>query len=1165
MNKNKLKSFARESRTRLIDIVSTKLEYVTNPEKIKNEPALKNKLKQIEDLQREIKRTSKDSVIEKVAYTWFNRFIALRFMDANEYTFMKIVTPAAGFTIPEILSEAKRGYIDEKVKVDKDKIKKLLSGQIPAKDPQNEVYQLLLVAVCNYYYSIMPFMFEKINDYTELLLPDDLLSENSILNEIVNNLPAEDCKEVEIIGWLYQYYISEKKDEVINAKKRYKTEEIPAATQLFTPHWIVKYIVDNTIGRMWLEAHPESGIKEKMEFYIEPVDKDKIPPRTISSPEEIKIMDPACGSGHILTYAFELLFSIYEEEGYDKDEIPFIILKNNLFGLEIDDRAANLASFALFMKARDYSRKIFREPVKLNILSLQKIEFTKDEIDAYIREVKPNLFNVNLEETLSLFNYVKDLGSLIRPKIGKVEDILSDLNKKEITENIFYSSTNEKIIKALEQVKYLQGKYDCVVTNPPYVNSTYMNKTVSDFVKANYKETKADLFACFLVRCRALTKVDGMIGYVSPFVWMFISSYRWLRYFMINNTTIQNLIQLEYNAFEPAVVPVCTFTLRNELINIKGDYIKLSDFRGHRNQPIKTLEAIKNSDVKFRFATNQSDYAKIPDSAIAYWASKRILEHFINSKPLKKVSDLRQGMATSDNEKFLRYWIEVSQNKIGYNLNNRKQAQESELKWFPYNKGGKARKWYGNNYFIVNWLDDGKEIKKTVAEKYPYLNGNTDFVVKNQSYYFREGFSWSSLTINDLTARYSPIGFLFDAKGQTLFSDEDLKYLGAFLNTKLASFFLQLIIPTMDYNLGYIGLLPTIIDKSVSGNRINSLSKTNIILCQGEWDSRETSWDFKTNELFRLRESPQLQKAYNNFRSYWTEKFIQLHKNEEELNRIFIEIYGLQDELTPNVELKDITILNDETSIDENNVLVFNQDEIIKQFVSYSVGCMFGRYSLDKEGLVLANQGETLEDYLKQVPKPSFTPDADNIIPILDDDYFMDDITDRFREFLKVSFGEEHFEENLRFVEESIGRDIRSYFQKEFYPDHIKRYKKRPIYWMFSSPGKGFNALIYMHRYKSDTISRLLNEYLREFINKLNARTDHLKSVLLSESVTQKEKKDADKELKKIEKLLKEMHEYEKKILHYAQQKIEIDLDDGVKVNYCKFEEILYPIPGLCK
>ncbi len=1154
MNKNKLKSFARESRTRLIDIVSTKLEYVTNPEKIKNELALQNKLKQIEDLQREIKKSSKDSVIEKVAYTWFNRFIALRFMDANEYTFMKIVTPAVGFTIPEILSEAKRGYIDEKVKVDKEKITKLLGGQIPAKDPQNEVYQLLLVAVCNYYYSIMPFMFEKINDYTELLLPDDLLSENSILNEIVDNLSAEDCKEVEIIGWLYQYYISEKKDEVINAKKRYKTEEIPAATQLFTPHWIVKYIVDNTIGRMWLEAHPESGIKGKMEFYIEPVDKDKIPPKTISSPEEITIMDPACGSGHILTYAFELLFSIYEEEGYDKNEIPFTILKNNLFGLEIDDRAANLASFALFMKARSYSRKTFREPVKLNILSLQKIEFTKEEIDAYIREVKPNLFNVNLEETLSLFNDVKDLGSLIRPNIGKVEDILSDLNKKEITENIFYSSTNEKVIKALEQVKYLQSKYDCVITNPPYVNSSYMNKTVSDFVKANYKETKADLFACFLVRCRELAETDGMIGYVSPYVWMFISSYEWLRYNLVDNTTIQNLIQLEYNAFEPAVVPVCTFTLRNNVINAKGDYIKLSEFRGYQNQPIKTLEAIKNPNVDFRFTANQIDFEKIPGSPIAYWVSERIINVFANTKFLSEYGEARRGLQPGSPEEYKRHWFEVDLSKTLYPLRNKKDSLSSNKKWYLYSDGGEFHKWYGLVNYVVNWENNGEKIKNNIKA-----------IIPNEHLYLLEAITWNKISSSNFGTRYLPDGIISGDASPFYISKYPNFYL-SFFNTKIISNLLQIINPTLNFTTGNISNIPIIFPKSKDVRSvIEKITSENINLSKLDWDSRENSWDFKANELIRLKDISQIHKAYNNYCNFWQEQFFQLHKNEEELNRIFIEIYGLQDELTPDVALKNITILKDETYINDNKELVFNQDEILKQFISYSVGCMFGRYSLDKEGLVLANQGETLEDYLKQVPKPFFTPDADNIIPILDDDYFMDDITDRFREFLKVSFGEEHFEENLRFVEESLGRDIRSYFQKEFYPDHIKRYKKRPIYWMFSSPGKGFNALIYMHRYKSDTISRLLNEYLREFINKLNARTDHLKSVLLSESVTQKEKKDADKEGKKIEKLLKEMHEYEKKILHYAQQKIEIDLDDGVKVNYCKFEEILYPIPGLCK
>lgn len=1129
MDTNRLKKFARESRTKLLSQVEAKLNTLL-VDKEALSPNLRSKENQINDIREQMRKLGKEQFIEKIAYTWFNRFTALRFMDANNHTFIKIVSPPEGFTLPEILSEAKSGFIDNKLNIDKERLNKILDGQIPSSNPQADVYKMLFISACNYYNSIMPFMFERIEDSTELLLPDDLLSENSVLMQVVKNMTAEDCQNVEIIGWLYQFYISEKKDEVINAKKRYKREEIPAATQLFTPHWIVKYMVENTLGRMWLEARPNSNLKEYMEFYIEPTDKDKIPPRTIASPEEITFLDPASGSAHILVYAFELFAKIYEEEGYNKTEIPKLILEKNLYGLEIDERAAALGSFALTMIAAEYHKRYLKNTLE------------------------PKIYIFEDSEDIPAFTNAKTLGSLIRISKHEHENI-------RVNEGELFST------KKLKDIAWvLSKKFDCVVTNPPYVNSSYMEKDTANFVKNYYKETKSDLFACFVIRAKELVKADGQIGFVTPYVWMFIKSYEYLREVVINYSTIQNLIQLEYNAFEPAVVPVCTFTLRNELTETMGDFIKLSEFRGYKNQPIKTLEAIENPKVDYRFTANQNNFKKIPGSPIAYWVSEKICDTFEKSKALKKYADPKAGMQTGENEAFIRLWYEVKFNYIGVGQTS-DEAKKSNFKWFPYNKGGEFRKWYGNNEYVVNWENDGEAIKRDKLTKLDAglcLPSNSK--PKNMGYYFRESITWSFISSSSFGVRYSPTGFLFDIAGSSLFLPKNLiNYFLGYLNSTLATKFLNTLNPTMNYQVGNIATLPIIVREN---KEILVVIEEYVLqafnISKAEWDSRETSWDFKKIELLSFKENNKINSAYGKYCDYWQELFVKLHKSEVKLNKLFLEIYGLQEELTPEVDLKNITILKQETTITKNNELVFNADEIFQQFISYSVGCMFGRYSLDKEGLILANQGETLEDYLKQIPTPTFIPDDDAIIPVLEDEYFTDDIVGRFREFLKVTFGEEHYEENIAFVEEAIGKDIRKYFAKDFYADHIKRYKKRPIYWMFSSPKKSFNVLIYMHSYKSDTVSKILNDYLREFQEKLKARKSHLTQISISEDSKPAEKNKALKEINKIDNIQAELQEYERDILYpLAAQKIEIDLDDGVKVNYNKFGKALQKVSGL--
>jgi type II restriction/modification system DNA methylase subunit YeeA len=1123
MNTNALKKFAREARIKLLDQVGRKLEYVLTADTAE----LRGMSKQIDELRGQINKYGKEQVIEKVSYIWFNRLMALRFMDANCYNTPMIVTPLPGYLMPEVLQEAKAGNFDESFQLDRKRLNDLLDGKTQVADAQTEAFKMLLIASCNLLYNVMPFMFERISDYTELLLPDDLLSEYSIVTDIRNGMSEEDCKQEEVIGWLYQFYIADKKDKVISAKKKYKTEELPEATQLFTPHWMVKYIVDNTLGRIWLEARPNSNLKDHLEFYIEPADQEAIPNRNIKTPEEIKFLDPASGSAHILVYAFQLFTKIYEEEGYNPSEIPNLIIEKNLFGLEIDERAATIGRFALTMKATAYRKRYLRSPTV------------------------PKIFVFEESEEIAEFKNAKTIGSLIR--IGQ-----SDYDKIKVEKGSIFEE-KQKQIKEIAFV--LSQKYDCVVSNPPYVNSSYMNAVLTEHVKVNYKQTKSDLFACFLMRSLEFTKQDGVVGFVCPFVWMFISSYEWLRNYVIEETTIQNLIQLEYNAFEPACVPICTFTLKNTQSEINGDYFRLSDFRGYENQPLRTLEAINNPSVNFRFKANQQDFKKIPGAPISYWASESVFKIFEDFEKLASSITSREGMATANNNKFLRYWHEVEYSKIGFNLKNYQEALNSGMKWFPYNKGGAERKWYGNNEYVVNWSNDGAAIKNNIDPITNRIRSHN----YNGEFGFREGLTWSSITISNISIRYCPQGFLFDSKGAMAFpNDEYFKYNIALINSVFGQEMLKILAPTMDYKVGDIIEIP--LKKDIDHRKqISDLTDDCISIMKLEWDSHETSWDFENNQLIKLNVDNSLQSSFDNYCKFWNELFSQIHKSEEKINEIILNVYDLNTEFSSSIAFDNLTLLRQETYIDENNQLIFKRDEIIKQFNSYSIGCIFGRYSLDKMGLILANQGESLKDYLQTVSNPTFLPDEDNIIPVLEGEYFTDDVVGRFKRFLKIAFGEDYFEENLKFIEDSIGKDIRKYFTKDFFNDHLQRYKKRPIYWMFSSPKGFFKALIYMHRYRPDTVSKLLNDYLRTYITKLESEKQSLNQTSISESATARERTISVKRISEIETILKDLKDYERTLFDVAAKKIEIDLDDGVKINYLKFKDVLVPIKGLDK
>ncbi len=1169
METAKLKKFAQFARRSLIEQVTAKLKLELADES----PARRERPQAIKKLEEAVTDQGKEQVIERVAYIWFNRFCALRFMDVNRYNRIGIVSPAEGQFQPEILADAKMGHIDEEIVSEptRQKIFALLDGKTPSQDPQGEAYRLLVVAACNYWYSAMPFLFERIDDYTELLMPDDLLSGNSILAYTREAMTLDACEDVEVIGWLYQFYISERKDQVfadLKKNKKITSDNIPAATQLFTPHWIVRYLVENSLGRLWMLNRPDSGLIEKMDYYIKPEEPETDYLR-ISNPEEIKICDPACGSGHMLTYAFDLLYAIYEEEGVEPTDIPLKILTHNLYGIEIDERAGELAAFALTMKARAKQRRLFRNSVQPNIFVLENIHFDEGELTEYIDFVGWDLFPGSIIATLHEFTETKNFGSLIQTEANGWGELLRSLEPKDLSGRLFLSDTHDKVLQSVKQAELLSSTYHVVVANPPYAGRKGLNKKLSSWLYDHYRDYSSDLYAAFVKKIMDATRKGGVIGLMTPFTWMFISSYSELRKLLISEAHITSLVRPEYHAFfESAYVPICAFSIqKSPASNIPGVFVDLNEFVGASIQPHYFREAIKDPSVPWRFSGSSSDFQKVPGTPIAYWLSSDSLRIFEENPSLSLFAEPRQGLITGDNEKFLRQWPEVSKDRVFLDATSRGEASSSGCRWFPHHKGGSFRKWYGNHEHLVDWEEDGSRIRNLFDEK-----GKLRSRPQNIEYYFLPAVTWTSLTVGSFNARICAGGFIYDAKGPMAKPkrEGDLCLLIGLLNSSCSNLFLKLLAPTMDYNQGPVGRIPW---PEVSPNiqaAIDSAVSSLVDLAKSDWDAFETSWDFTTLPLLLSNHRAEtLEASYTSLRINWLEMTDEIKRLEEQNNRIFIDAYGLQDELTPGVPLEEVTLTcnpyyrygNNKSEEELESLLL---SDTMRDLVSYAVGCMFGRYALEKPGLILANQSEAIADYLKQIPEPSFPADDDNVIPMLDGDWFTDDIIERFREFLRIAFGEEHYGENLRFVEQALGKDIRKYFLKDFYNDHVRRYKKRPIYWLFSSPKGSFNALIYMHRYQPHTVGTVL-EYLRDFKDeKLQARKNHLETVSISAGASQGDKTKALKEIEKINKILAELDDYERDVLYpLATEQVEIDLDDGVKANYPKFGDALKKITGL--
>ena len=1161
MNKTTIKNYAIWARVQLIESAKQRAYEYEITENGENNPNLetvggrllgKVEKEQRQQLISQIRQKGYAQVMEEAAYTWFNRFIALRFMEVNGYlpSKVRVFTDENNAFKPEILREAMSIELDG---LDRSLVLEMLDRQ------DNEaLYKYLLIIQCNALSAGLPYMFEKIANWTELLFPANLLRADSVIGRLISDIDVADWNdEVEIIGWFYQYYISEKHDAVVDPLhgKVVAKEDIPAATQLFTTDWVVRYILDNSLGRYWIERHPDSKLAEKLTYFVTP--KDGVIP-TINesiSPEELKVMDPCVGSGHFLSYAFDILLEIYHEYGWSDRDAAKSIIENNLYGLDIDDRAAQLACFAVMMKARKYNRRIINANTQLHILAMQDSTFMTDELIKFVAGRDASIRN-DLNELRIVFNNAKEYGSIISVPQLHYDALYARIQEIESTpvESLidvqYQRSAIEELLPLTRQAEILAGKYDVVATNPPYMNR--YSARLKAFIGEHFENYKGDLFSVFVYRNFGFCKENGYSGLMTPMVWMFIKTYESLRKYIIIHKSISTLIQFEYSAFEEATVPICSFVLKNGKEAMKGLYFKLSDFRGGMDvQKSKAIEAINNPNCGYYFETDETDLSKIPGSPIAYWLSTNAI-HSFEISTTNDHATTKQGFKTGNNDLFLRLWYEVCFERCSFS---------NGKKWFPCNKGGDFRRWYGNLIYLVNWENNGYALCNYCDEKGKQLSRP-----QNISWNFHEGITWTYISSSLIALRYSPAYMMFESSGPMYFpmAGEKLSVHLGFLNSCVAQYYLFAIEPTLRYSEGTLLKLPFLSFKDKE-NLIDSIVQENIDLSKKDWDSFETSWDFQRHPLVvdrhEYRDQMELNcnaearrasvslisKRFIMWEATCDERFNQLKANEEELNRIFIDIYGLQEELTPDVADKDVTVRKADLGRD------------IRSLISYAVGCMMGRYSLDKPGLAFAGGTWDASQYT------SYLPDHDGILPITDDEYFDDDIVGMFVNWVRTVYGEETLEANLKFIADALGGKgtprevIRSYFLNDFYADHLKIYQKRPIYWLFSSGKKnGFKCLIYMHRYQPDLLARIRTDYVHEQQERYRTQLTMLEDSLQSAGASERVK--LNKQITKIKDQALELQKYEEKIHHLADQMIPIDLDDGVKVNYAKFQDVLEKI-----
>lgn len=1102
--------------------------------------------------------TAYNSIIEEVAYTWFNRFIAVRFMEVNDYLPCKIRVLSAvdGRQEPDIVQnpfDAKLDYTSAEEE---------LISQHQMNNEGDKLFNMLFVKVCNDLSKVLPQLFEAEQDYTELLLNISYTDQDGLIYKLVHDIPEDNFDvnavdeegkpvgQVEIIGWLYQYYNTEPKNETFALlKKNVKItkERIPSATQLFTPDWIVRYMVENSLGRLWYEGHPESAdLKENWKYYLDEAQQEEAVQAELAKlkeeyaklrPEDIKVIDPCMGSGHILVYAFDVLMQIYTQMGYTDKDAVLSILENNLYGLDIDKRAFQLAYFAVLMKARQYHKFILKKQPQCHIyaiaesngINMKHLAYFGAQLDELAKPVALN----QMQELIATLHDAKEYGSII-----SVADYDWDLLRQFAAEfdisgemNLFDSfgieATQQRLQELVAVGEVLAQKYEVVVTNPPYMGGGSMSAKLSNFVKANFADSKSDLFAVFMEVCHKMNANNGYQAMITQHAWMFLSSFEKLRA-KIQKLDIVNMAHLGARAFEEIggeVVQTTSFILANKHVDgYKGTYCRLVE--PTKQQGKEEVFLAKEN----RYVACSDNFAKIPGAPVAYWVSENVVSVFEHSKNASEFAEYKHGMSTGKNDAVVRFWSEVDFNKIAFSCKNHDDLYLSKKRFVPYNKGGEGRKWYGNQSFVLGYDKDFDELMDS-------FSGHRH---DNKDTYFKENISWSKVTSGNLAMRYFQEGFVYDVAGCSAFSKHRyIKYLLGFYNSNIKDILVAALSPTLNFEVGKLRQSPIIFDEN-KNEFITKKVDNCIYISKSDWDAFETSWDFTKHHL--LRNKPTISEAYAEWEAECNARFAQLKANEEELNRIFIDIYGLQDELTPEVEDKDVTVRKADLQRD------------IKSLLSYAVGCMFGRYSLDVEGLAYAG-GEW--DESKYV---TFKPDEDNVIPITDEDYFEDDIIGRLIAWLKVVYGAETLEENLRFIADALGtsgdtarQKIRNYFLKDFFKDHCKIYQKRPIYWLYDS-GKqnGFKALIYMHRYNADTSGQVRAEYLGEMEETYESEINRMQDIM--DNGAGREVALAGKRKEKLQKQLHECRDYDAVLGHIALASIAIDLDDGVKVNYVKVQ-----------
>ena len=1123
--------------------------------------AVRQRDKLIEVIQQKEKdtdyKTAYQYVIEEVAYTWFNRLIAIRFMEVNDYlpSHIRVLSSESGKMEPDLVTTP----FDAELPFTAEEEAQIF--QLKQDNKLDEAFRILFLKQCNALNEILPALFEKTKNYTELLLSLSVVDQDGVVYHLIHDIPEDDFNierggQVEIIGWLYQYYNTEPKAAAFAKNGKITKEEIPAVTQLFTPDWIVRYMVENSLGRLWVEGHPDCGLKENWKYYLEEAQQESEVQVKLAeirkeyaalNPEDIKLIDPCMGSGHILVYAFDVLMQIYESAGYSQRDAAKSILENNIYGLDIDDRAYQLAYFAVMMKARQYNRRILNGENTCHVYAIQESNSVNRAhlkyFGAGMDDIEKNAAKMQLEGLLDTLTDAKEYGSILN-----VESYNWDLLRRFVAaedtdgqismDSVGVEDTAEQLNQLIDIGETMARKYWVTVTNPPYAGISNLSARVNNFVKENYPDSKSDLFAVFIERCKDMTQKYGFQAMITQHGWMFLTAFENLRRKLVD-AVIVNLAHLGARAFEEIggeVVQTASFVFCNCAdAGYKAVYCRLLSGMSQDAKEKLFLEG------KNRYIATQANYNAIPGIPVAYWANQTIINAFRDNDSIRKVANPRLGFATGDNETFMRTWFEPSIRNIGFGYESREKAKESGLKWFPTNKGGSYRKWYGNLELVVDWQNDGQRIRN-----FKDANGKLRSRPQNLKECFSDGITWTVIC-NHSSFRYSPIGMLYNNKGPILGhrQSESNFYVLGYLNSKVAEYILQILSPTLGFESGYVSNLPYAADTESDAMIFNIVES-----CIGEskmdWDSFETSWDFKKHPL--LRNVSTISEAFAQWQAECDDRFNKLKANEEELNRIFIDIYGLQDELTPEVEDKDVTVRKADLQRD------------IKSLLSYAVGCMFGRYSLDVEGLAYAGGEWDSSKY------QSYIPDADNVIPITDEEYLDDDIVSRLCAWLKVVYGADTLEVNLDYIAKALGNKgstsreiIRNYFLNDFFKDHCQTYSvtgsgKRPIYWLFDS-GKqnGFKALVYLHRYTPDTIGNLRIDYLHKMQRVYESEIDRMQD-MMDHSGNAREVAAASKRKDKLAKQLKECREYDEKISHLALSRIELDLDDGVKVNYRKLQ-----------